>query len=144
MKKLFVILSVVLMNVFNVVATPIDNLKINREVMAYVIGSNDELENLNDSIIKYDNMNFTPVYNFLQISNEQYEEFYRIHKNINKSLNYLSEKKEKGVKAFNNHVKADLKNSSYILNDEQYHKYIRLINIALVNRGLSQYLLQYN
>ena len=143
MKKLLIILAVVLTNVFSVVATPINNCKINKEVIEYVIGSNNEkFKNFNDSIMMYDNMNFTPIYRFLQLKDNQYEEFYRIHKDVKESLDYLAKKKEKGAKSFNNHMKVDLRNSYYILDDKQYHKYIRVLNVTLANRDLSKYLLQ--
>jgi len=88
----------------------------------------------------YDDMNFAPIYKFLQLEDDQYEEFYRIHKDVKESLDYLKEKKENGAKAFNRHIDVDLRNSYYILNKEQYHKYLRVLNVTLANRGLSKYL----
>ena len=141
MKKLLIILAVVLTNVFSVVATPVNNFKINHEVVISLIGSNNEkFKNFNDSIMMYDNMNFTPIYRFLQLKDDQYEEFYHIHKDIANSLDYLKKKKENGAKVFNHHIKVDLQNSSYILNKDQYYKYLRVLNVTLVNRDLSKYL----
>lgn len=140
MKKLLIILAIVLTNVFSVVATPVNNFKINSEVITSVNNSNKKFINFNDSIIIYDNMNFAPIYRFLQLQDNQYEEFYRIHKDITQSLDYLSKKKEKGVKSFNNHMNVDLRNSYYILDKEQYHKYLRVLNVTLANRGLNKYL----
>ena len=141
MKKLLIILAVVLTNVFNVVATPVNNFKINHEVVTSLIESNNQkFKNFNDSIMIYDNMNFTPIYRFLQLKDDQYEEFYHIHKDITNSLDYLKKKKENGVKVFNHHIKVDLRNSSYILNKDQYYKYLRVLNVTLVNRDLSKYL----
>jgi len=140
MKKLLIILAIVLTNVFSVVATPVNNFKINSEVITSITDSNKKFINFNDSIIIYDNMNFAPIYRFLQLQDNQYEEFYRIHKDITQSLDYLSKKKEKGVKSFNNHMNVDLRNSYYILDKEQYHKYLRVLNVTLANRGLNKYL----
>lgn len=140
MKKFLIILTVVLTNVFSVVATPVNNFKINSEVITSITDSNKKFINFNDSIIIYDNMNFAPIYRFLQLQDNQYEEFYRIHKDITQSLDYLSKKKEKGVKSFNNHMNVDLRNSYYILDKEQYHKYLRVLNVTLANRGLNKYL----
>ena len=140
MKKLLIILAIVLTNVFSVVATPVNNFKINSEVITSVNDSNKKFINFNDSIIIYDNMNFAPIYRFLQLQDNQYEEFYRIHKDITQSLDYLSKKKEKGVKSFNNHMNVDLRNSYYILDKDQYHKYLRVLNVTLANRGLNKYL----
>lgn len=140
MKKLLIILAIVLTNVFSVVATPVNNFKINSEVITSINDSNKKFINFNDSIIIYDNMNFAPIYRFLQLQDNQYEEFYRIHKDITQSLDYLSKKKEKGVKSFNNHMNVDLRNSYYILDKDQYHKYLRVLNVTLANRGLNKYL----
>lgn len=141
MKKFLIILAVVLTNVFSVVATPTSNFKINHEAMIRLVDSNKiKFENFNDSIMLYDDMNFAPIYKFLQLEDDQYEEFYRIHKDVKESLDYLNKKKENGAKAFNRHIDVDLRNSYYILNKEQYHKYLRVLNVTLANRGLSKYL----
>ena len=141
MKKFLIILTVVLTNVFSVVAAPTNDFKINHEAIVRLIDSNNsKFKNFNDSIMMYDNMNFTPIYRFLQLKDNQYEEFYRIHKDVTYSLDYLKKKKENGVKTFNNHISVDLKNCHYILDKEQYHKYLRVLNVTLVNRNLSKYL----
>ena len=121
MRKFLIILTVVLMNVFSVVATPVKNFEISNKLVAKSIVSDKKFKNFNDSIMMYDNMNFAPIYRFLKLEDNQYEEFYNIHKDITNSLDYLSKKKEKGVKTFNNHMKVDLKNSYCILNNEQYY-----------------------
>ncbi len=143
MKNLVIILFVVLMNVFNVVATSTNTYKINHKNNICLVNSkNNDWKNFNDSIMICDNMNIYTIYNFLQLQSDQYEEFYKIHENITKSFDYLSKKKEKGVNIFNNNIKTNLKNSQYILDETQYHKYIRILNVTLANRGLSKYLLQ--
>lgn len=143
MKKLVIILFVVLMNVFTVVATSTNTYKINYKNNVCLVNSkNNDWKNFNDSIMICDNMNIYTIYNFLQLQTDQYEEFYEIHENITKSFDYLSKKKEKGVNVFNNNIKINLRNSHYILDETQYHKYIRILNITLTNRGLSKYLLQ--
>ena len=53
---------------------------------------------------------------------------------------YFCIEKENGAKVFNHHIKVDLQNSSYILNKDQYYKYLRVLNVTLVNRDLSKYL----
>jgi len=140
MKKILIILAVVLTNVFSVVATPIDNLKISNEVISISTGSNKSFKSFNDSIMIHDNMNFAPIYRFLQLKNDQYEEFYRIHRDVANSLDYLKDKKEDGTQVFNNHMMVNLRNSYYILDKEQYHKYLKVLNMTLVNRDLSKYL----
>lgn len=141
MKKFLIILAVVLTNVFSVVATPVNDFKINHEAIVRLIDThNNKFKNFNDSILIYDNTNFKPIYRFLELKDNQYEEFYRIHKDVTNSLDYLKKNKENGVQSFNKHISVDLKNSYYILNKEQYYKYVRVLNITLVNRNLYKYL----
>lgn len=140
MKKILIILAVVLTNVFSVVATPINNFKISDEVISSSIGSDKTFKSFNDSIMIYDNMNFTPIYKFLQLKNDQYEDFYKIHKNIANSLDYLENKKENGTQVFNNNIIMNLRNGYYILDKKQYHMYLRVLNVTLMNRDLLKYL----
>ena len=140
MKKFLIILAVVLTNVFSVVATPVNNFKFNDETISISAGSNKTFKSFNDSIMIHDNMNFAPIYRFLQLKNDQYEEFYRIHRDVANSLNYLKEKKEDGTQVFNNHMSVNLRNSYYILDKEQYHMYLKVLNMTLVNRDLLKYL----
>lgn len=95
--------------------------------------------NSNDSIINVDK-DFMPIYRYLELKNYQYDEFYRIHNDVYQAIIYLEDKKENGVKYFNNHMKYDLQNSSYILDREQYHKYLVAVNATLQNKGLMDYI----
>lgn len=140
MKKILIILAVVLTNVFSVVATPINNFKISDEVISNSIGSDKTFKSFNDSIMIHDNMNFTPVYRFLQLKNDQYEEFYKIHRNVANSLDYLENKKENGTQVFNNNMSMNLRNSYYILDKDQYYMYLRVLNATMMNRDLLKYL----
>jgi hypothetical protein len=96
---------------------------------------------VNDSIINIDKK-FKPVYRYLELNGDQYEEFYNIHNDVCQAMVYLENKKSKGVKYFNHHLKYDLMNSSYILDKKQYHKYLKAINVTLQNRGLMNYILE--
>ena len=141
MKKLLIILAVVLTNVFNGFATPVSmsNMKIN-EAITYSIDINKNFKNFNDSIKTIDNINFAPIYRFLQLKDNQYEEFYNIHKDVVNSLDYLKNNEIKGAHIFKKHMDVDLRNSYYILNKDQYRMYLRVLNMTLTNRDLTKYL----
>lgn len=142
MKKFLVILTVVLTNMFSVVACPVNNFKINDNIIAYSDESKNNLLYSDSLNIKYDKMNFTPIYRYLQLEDNQYEDFYRIHKDIYQSINYLEDHKEDGVKVFNNHIKNNLRDSYWVLNKQQYHKYLIVLNVTLANRNLNQYIIK--
>ena len=121
-------------------------LSINAHAIDYKIKTpyfTSETININDSIITIDK-NFRPVYRYLELKGDQYEEFYHIHNDVYQAITYLNDNKSDGVKYFNHHLKYDLMNSSYILDKNQYHKYLTAINITLQNRGLMNYIVNYS
>lgn len=140
MKKFLVILTVVLANVLNINATEVNTYKINYDVINKLVDSNKNFKMFNDSILKNNNDNFAPVYKFLKLKDYQYEEFYRIHKDVSNTLVMLNKNKENGVDTFYHHINIDLKNGRSILNENQYRDYVKVLNITIANRGLRKYL----
>ena len=110
---------------------------------AYAIDARLKDININskDSIINVDK-SFKSIYRYLELKNYQYDEFYRIHNDVCQSIIYLEDNKSNGVKYFNNHLKYDLMNSSYILDKKQYHKYLMAVNVTLQNKNLMDYLIE--
>ena len=125
MKKIVLCLFFALLSVLNVNASLVDNS--NKSII------------VNDSVITIDK-DFIPVYRYLDLKDFQYNEFYRIHNDVYEAIIYLEDNKSNGVKYFNNHLKYDLMNSSYILDKNQYHKYLKALNVTLQNKGLMNYI----
>lgn len=123
MKKFVLFLFFTLLSVLNVNASLVDN-----TVKSTIVDS--------VSIDK----NFRPVHRYLELKEFQYNEFKRIHNDVYEAIIYLEDKKSNGVKYFNNHLKYDLMNSSYILDKKQYHKYLIALNTTLQNKGLMNYI----
>ena len=85
-------------------------------------------------------MGMYSVYRYLKLEPEKYDDFYQIHNSIYNSIQYLDKRKEKGTKIFNIRMKRDLRDIHYILNSEQYRKYLKVLNITLANKKLSLYI----
>lgn len=123
MKKFVLFLFFALFSVLNVNASLVDN-----TVKSTIVDS-----------VAIDK-SFRPVNRYLELKEFQYNEFKRIHNDLYEAIIYLEDKKSNGVKYFNNHLKYDLMNSSYILDKTQYHKYLVALNTTLQNKGLMNYI----
>ena len=116
MKKFLIISIFVLTNIFNVIASPVDRINLKEKdcvVSAYYS---------KDSIMIEQQFNFNSLYRYLNLDIEQINEFYEIHKNIYNTIDFLEEKKDKGK-------------------NDQYHKYLRVLNITLQNKNLTKYII---
>lgn len=136
MKKFLIISIFVLTNIFNVIASQVDNIKVKNvePIIEYYF---------NDSIVITNipqNMGIVSIYRYLKLNPEQYDNFYHIHNSIYNSIQYLDRKKEKGTEIFNIRMKRDLRDIHYILDSEQYRKYLKVLNITLANKKLSLYI----
>ena len=136
MRKFFLCLVFALVSLLNINAVSVNttNFKVVNEYTEKIVKSNI------DSICQSIGKDFKPMYKYLDLKNDQIEETYRIHNDVCSSINYLEENKENGINYFNNHIYWDLKNMSIILNKEQYHKYLRVMNVTLVNKELINYI----
>ena len=134
MKKFLIILAVVLTNVFSVVATPVNNIVFNEQLI-----SNDVNKEIifNDSI--YHDANFKSIYRYLNLKEDQTKEFYYIHKDLYNTIQDMANKKENNIQLFQNHINVDLKNSSYILDNNQYRKYLKVLNVTMINKNLMNF-----
>ena len=134
MKKFLIILAVVLTNVFSVVATPVNNVVFNEQLI-----SNDVNKEIifNDSI--YNEANFKSIYRYLNLKEDQTQDFYYIHKDLYNSIRDMANKKENNIQLFQNHINVDLKNSSYILDNNQYRKYLKVLNATFMNKNLMKF-----
>lgn len=137
MKKFIIILTIVLTNIFSVIASPIDSINLKKIEVEPVIEYY-----FNDSIIITNipnNMGMYSVCRYLKLNPDKFDEFYQIHNSIYNSIQYLDKRKEKGTKIFNIRMNRDLKNIHYLLDNDQYRKYLKVVNITLANKNLSLY-----
>ncbi len=92
-------------------------------------------------------MNTTEAYNMtvnmknlartLNLSKDQVESVAEVHKTFSSEMVFAAQYgKEERTKMVEKAINKDLAYMNYILNKDQYRKYVMLLNMTLVNRGL--------
>ena len=92
-------------------------------------------------------MNTTEAYNMtvnmgklakaLNLTVDQVESVSEVHKTFSSEMLFAAQYgKDERTKMVDKAIKKDLAYMHTILNHEQYHKYLMLLNVTLVNRGL--------
>ena len=92
-------------------------------------------------------MNTTEAYNMtvnmknlartLNLSKDQVESVAEVHKTFSSEMMFAAQYgKEERTKMVEKAINKDLAYMNYILNKDQYRKYVMLLNTTLVNRGL--------
>lgn len=128
MKKFLLSLVFISLSFINIEATPVKTLgNVN-------FGNVPTMEILSDSL----EMN-RPIYRYLELNNDQKPMFNDIHNDLYRSIKYLNENKELASKDFKMHLNHDLYMSQLVLTKHQYHRYLRIINVTLQNKGLIKY-----
>jgi hypothetical protein len=92
-------------------------------------------------------MNTTEAYNMtvnmknlartLNLSQDQVEGVAEVHKTFSSEMMFAAQYgKEERTKMVEKAINKDLAYMNYILNKDQYRKYVMLLNMTLINRGL--------
>ena len=120
MKKLVLTVALLLATSLSVMAEDANSNKTNR-VEAYTI-----------------NVNINSLARYLELSKDQVESVENIQNVFAESLRYAAvmETDESRKNMVKNAVEFDLKNLSYVLSKEQYKKYLKVLNVTLINRGI--------
>ena len=84
-------------------------------------------------------ININSLVRFLELSVDQVESVKNIQEVFTESLRCAAvmndNSREKMVK---NAINYDLSNLKYVLTDDQYKKYVRVLNVTLANRGIKE------
>ena len=104
--------------------------------MTLTFAENETAANLNEAYnLKTVNMN--KLSQVLGLSRDQEESFAEIHKTFSAELLFAAQATgEERQKMVDNAINKDLAYMNYILSANQYRKYVMLLNITLINRGL--------
>ena len=141
MKKLLFSLVFSVLGFIALNANPVTNYKMNLPIDTTYVTSVYSLSENGDSIMIKNNK-FFPLNRYLNLENDQKEFFFEIHDDFRKSIDNLAIKGEDGLEEFKRHLDYELKMSKMILEDDQYRKYLRIINVTLNNKDLMKYLLK--
>ncbi len=106
--------------------------------MTMTFAENETAANLN-ATEAYDmqSVNMKKLGMALNLSKDQVESFAEIHKTFSAEMLFAAQATgEERQKMVEKAVKKDLAYMNYILSSDQYHKYVMLLNMTLLNRGI--------
>jgi len=92
-----------------------------------------------NNVEKYDiNVDIKKLGSFLQLTSDQEDGMKTVEVELHNDLLVASVETndESRAKITKNAIEKHIKHAHYVLNDEQYHKYLRVLNVTLVNRGI--------
>ena len=93
-----------------------------------------------DSMEAYDlNINMNKLSKALNLADDQKEAVADIHHTFASELKFAAEYGKNDRKAMlDRAIDNDVKWMRYVLNDEQMHTYLKLLNATIINRGLNK------
>jgi hypothetical protein len=105
--------------------------------MTMTFAENEKAANLNTTESYNMTVNMNKLSQALGLSNDQVQAVSEIHKSFSAEMMFAAQYgKEEREQRVDNAIKRDLAYMNYILNQEQYRKYLTLLNITLHNRGI--------
>ena len=106
--------------------------------MTMTFAENETAANLNvTEAYNLKNVNMTKLCQALNLSKDQVECFTEIYNTFSSELLFAAQlNNEERQQMVEEAIKKDLGYMDYILSREQYHKYVVLLNMTLLNRGL--------
>ncbi len=106
--------------------------------MTMTFAENETASNLNNTeAYNLKTVNMKKLGEALNLSKDQVESFSEIHKTFSAELMFAAQSTgEERAKMMDKAISKDLAYMNYILSNDQYRKYVMLLNITLVNRGL--------
>ena len=105
--------------------------------MTLTFAENESTANLNNTESYNMAVNMNMLGKALGLSKDQTESVAEIHKTFSAEMMFAAQYgKDERNKMVDKAIKKDLAYMKYILNREQYRKYLMLLNVTLINRGL--------
>ncbi len=105
--------------------------------MTMTFAENKSAANLNNAEAYNMTVNMKKLGQALNLSNDQIESFSEIHKTFSAEMQFAAQASgEERESLVNKAINKDLAYMNYILSEKQYRRYVLLLNMTLVNRGL--------
>ena len=106
--------------------------------MTMTFAENESAANLNTTEAYNMTVNMRQLARALNLSNDQVESVAEVHKTFSAEMMFAAQYgKDERAKMMDKAINKDLAYMNYILNKDQYRKYLTLLNVTLVNRGLN-------
>jgi len=105
--------------------------------MTMTFAENESAANLNNADAYNMTVNMKKLGQALNLSKDQVESFAEIHKTFSAEMEFAAQLNgEERKNMVDKAIKKDLGYMDYILNKDQYRRYVMLLNMTLVNRGI--------
>ena len=105
--------------------------------MTMTFAENESAANINTTEAYNMTVNMNKLSQALGLSADQVEAVSEIHKSFSAEMMFAAQYgKDEREKRVDNAIKRDLAYMNYILNKDQYRKYLMLLNVTMHNRGL--------
>ena len=105
--------------------------------MTMTFAENENMNALNTTEAYDMTVNMKKLSQALGLSKDQVEGVAEVHKTFSAEMMFAAQSKgEERNKMVEKAINKDLAYMDYILSDEQYRKYVMLLNVTLYNRGL--------
>lgn len=105
--------------------------------MTMTFAENESAANMNTTEAFNMNVNMSQLTKALSLSDDQIEAVSEIHKSFSAEMMFAAQYgKEERDKKVDKAISRDLAYMNYILNENQYRKYLMLLNVTLRNRGI--------
>ena len=105
--------------------------------MTMTFAENENAASLNSTEAYNMTVNMNKLAKALNLTTDQYESVAEIHKTFSAEMMFAAQSKgEERNKMVEKAVKKDLAYMDYVLSKDQYRKYVKLLNVTLLNRGL--------
>lgn len=105
--------------------------------MTMTFAENESAANLNTTEAYNMTFNMNKLSQALNLSDDQIEAVCEIHKSFSAEMMFAAQYgKEERSKKIDKAIIRDLAYMNFVLNEEQYRKYLTLLNITLRNRGI--------
>ena len=105
--------------------------------MTMTFAENENAANLNNAEAYNMTVNMKKLGQALNLSKDQMESFSEVHKTFSAEMMFAAQATgEERQKMVDKAIGKDLAYMNYILSQNQYRKYVMLLNMTLINRGL--------
>ena len=105
--------------------------------MTMTFAENENAASLNSTEAYNMTVNMNKLAKALNLTTDQYESVAEIHKTFSAEMMFAAQSKgEERNKMVEKAIKKDLAYMDYVLSKDQYRKYVKLLNVTLLNRGL--------
>ena len=138
MKK-FLMLFVAMFASINLIASPVKSFNLSNltpnELTSYYLNESGDSISINNK--------YLPIHKYLKLEKNQIDFFDHVHKDLKNAIEMFSLKGNDYSKSFSEHLYHDLALTKINLEEDQYHRYLRVINMTMLNKNIMGDFLDY-